>query len=61
MKHHDPSSPVICFILLQLTIRDFIRVITKVLKFYPGLGVSIKGGRENNMPVIISKIFKVRL
>jgi hypothetical protein len=24
-----------------------------------GLGVSIKGGKENNMPVIISKIFKV--
>lgn len=24
-----------------------------------GLGISIKGGRENKMPIIISKIFKV--
>ena len=25
-----------------------------------GLGISIKGGRENKMPILISKIFKVR-
>ena len=24
-----------------------------------GLGISIKGGRENKMPILISKIFKV--
>ena len=26
-----------------------------------GLGISIKGGRENRMPILISKIFKVRV
>ena len=26
-----------------------------------GLGISIKGGRENKMPILISKIFKVKL
>ena len=26
-----------------------------------GLGISIKGGRENKMPILISKIFKVQM
>ncbi|XP_021964048.1 beta-1-syntrophin isoform X1 [Folsomia candida] len=35
-----------------------VRLVRVVKTETHGLGVSIKGGRENNMPVIISKIFK---
>jgi hypothetical protein len=38
-----------------------VRLVRVVKTETHGLGVSIKGGRENNMPVIISKIFKVCL
>jgi len=36
-----------------------VRMVRVVKTETHGLGVSIKGGKENNMPVIISKIFKV--
>ena len=34
------------------------RVIQVVKKDMNGLGISIKGGKENKMPILISKIFK---
>lgn len=34
------------------------RVVRVCKTGYNGLGISIKGGRENNMPIFISKIFK---
>jgi len=38
---------------------EVIRLIRVVKTENNGLGISIKGGRENNMPILISKIFKV--
>lgn len=34
------------------------RRVVRVVKEDNGLGISIKGGRENKMPIIVSKIFK---
>jgi len=35
------------------------RVIRVCKEDHNGLGISIKGGKENKMPILISKIFKV--
>ena len=40
------------------TIADQIRTVRVIKQEVGGLGISIKGGKENKMPILISKIFK---
>ena len=40
------------------TIADQIRTVRVIKQEVGGLGISIKGGKENRMPILISKIFK---
>ena len=40
------------------TIADHIRTVRVIKQEVGGLGISIKGGKENKMPILISKIFK---
>lgn len=40
------------------TIADQIRTVRVIKQDVGGLGISIKGGKENKMPILISKIFK---
>ena len=37
---------------------DFFRLVRVIKSDNNGLGISIKGGKENKMPILISKIFK---
>lgn len=39
-------------------VSDQPRLVTVVKQDVGGLGISIKGGSENGMPILISKIFK---
>ena len=41
-----------------VSIGDGVRVVNIKKEPNQGLGISIKGGRENRMPILISKIFK---
>ncbi|XP_067929516.1 beta-2-syntrophin-like [Watersipora subatra] len=58
---HDsamPSSPRLESDLPEAILSGQKRLVRVVKEDQNGLGISIKGGRENKMPIIVSKIFK---
>lgn len=52
------DSPVVSADQYRDSLANQKRVVRIVKSENTGLGISIKGGRENRMPILISKIFK---
>ena len=59
VNERDPPQP--CGDQLPESIAGQKRAISVIKEESNGLGISIKGGRENKMPILISKIFKVKI